>query len=243
MLDNAAYVNLLLVDSSGARIPAVADVGDPHQRARERWRASRPNRGLTWGREITGDAFVAKAESYGAFGSDKAILEIGPGYGRLLRACLGREVPFEKYVAVDISPMNVKYLTSEFERGDVEVILGDMETMALEQRFDVTLSSLTLKHMYPSFEAVLRNVERHLNPGAIVLFDLIEGEFQGFPPGNNPNPGNPLVRGNTYIHEYSRAEVEGILSAVSLELVAFDEVEHDPEQVRLLVVARKPSGE
>jgi SAM-dependent methyltransferase len=198
---------------------------------------------LTWGREITGEAFIAKAESYGAFGSDKAILEIGPGYGRLLRACLGRELPFEKYVAVDISPMNVKYVTREFERGDVDVILGDMESLALAERFDVALSSLTLKHMYPSFEAVLRNVERHLKPGAIVIFDLIEGEFQGFEHSNNPNPGNPLVRGNTYIREYSRAEVEGILASVPLELVAFDEVEHDQEQVRLLVVARKPSDE
>jgi hypothetical protein len=38
-------------------------------------------------------------------------------------------------------------------------------------------------------------------------------------------------------------QVKGILAAVPLALVAFDEVEHDPEQVRLLVVARKPSGE
>ena len=202
---------------------------EPHERSRVRWRAARPNKGLTWGKEVSGEAFIAKAESYGAFAPDTAILEVGPGYGRLLGECLRRKLPFEKYVAVDLSPTNVEYLTKQFGSSDVDVIVGDIETVALDGRFDVVLSSLTLKHLYPSFEAALRNVARHLNPGATVIFDLIEGDEQGFPLGRE-----------TYCRSYSRAEVEGILSGISLELMAFDEVEHDPEYVRLLVVARKP---
>jgi CBS domain-containing protein/SAM-dependent methyltransferase len=201
----------------------------PHERSQVRWRAAQPTKGLTWGMEISGEAFIEKAESYGAFGSDKSILEIGPGYGRLLRECLERALPFQKYVAVDISPANVKHLTEQFERSDVDVINGNIETVSLDQCFDAVLSSLTLKHLYPSFEAALRNVEPHLNPGATLLFDLFEGTLEVFSPSD----------GVTYLRGYSRSEVEAILAGIPLELVAFDYVEHAPGQVRLLVVARK----
>jgi CBS domain-containing protein len=203
---------------------------EPPQRSRARWRAVVPNEALTWGKELSGEAFIAKADSYGAFGVDKAILEIGPGYGRLLRECHRRKMPFRKYVAVDISPSNANYLSENFERGDVHVVVGDIETVVLNERFDAVISSLTFKHLYPSFETALRNVEQHLNDGATVIFDLMEGDSEGaFDP----------VGGISYIRSYPRAEVEEILSRIPLELVAFDEVEHDLEQVRLLVVARK----
>jgi SAM-dependent methyltransferase len=203
---------------------------EPFRRSKVRWRQVEPDEGLTWDKEVSGDAFVAKAKSYGAFGADKAILEIGPGYGRLLRACLRRKLTFARYLAVDISPTNVKYLIKQFKRTDVDVMVGDIETVKLDERFDVVLSSLVLKHLYPTFEKALRNVKRHLNPGATVIFDLVEGTHHGFQEDTV-----------TYIRAYSRAEVEEILSNVPLELVAFDEVEHDPEYPRLLVVARKAS--
>ena len=204
----------------------------PNERSRAVWRAARPRKGLTWGRELSGEAFVAKADSHGAFAAGQAILEIGPGYGRLLREILRRKLPFERYVAVDISPANAEYLRKEFARSDVSVIVGDVESVELEGRFDLVLSSLTLKHLYPSFEAGLRNVARHLNFGARVIFDLIENEPRQFFPADGP----------VYVRWYSREEVEEILSSVALELVAFDEVEHDPDYVRLLVVARKTRG-
>jgi hypothetical protein len=68
-----------------------------------------------------------------------------------------------------------------------------------------------------------------MRPGALAVFDLIEGQRRYF-----------AEDGVTYIRAYSRPEVEEILKAAGLELVAFDEVCHLPEYVRLLVVARKP---
>jgi CBS domain-containing protein len=204
----------------------------PNERSRAVWRGARPRKGLTWGKELSGEAFIDKAEAHGAFAADKAVLEIGPGYGRLLHECLRRGVPFRSYMGVDISPANAAHLTKEFDRPDFDVIVGDVETAELQGPFDVVLSSLTLKHLYPSFEAALRNVERHLNPGATVIFDLIESEPRQFFPADGP----------VYVRWYSRAEVEEILSRVGLELVTFDDVEHDPEYVRLLVVARKPAA-
>jgi CBS domain-containing protein len=203
---------------------------EPHERSRVLWRRAEPHEGLTWGRALSGEAFIAKAEAHGVFGADKKILEIGPGYGRLLREVLSRKLPFKRYVGVDISPTNVEYLSREFERGDFEVVYGDIETVSLQERFDAVLSSLTVKHLYPTFENTLRNVERYLNPGATVVFDLIEGTSSRFSRGEN-----------AFVREYSRSEVEEILSAVPLELVAFDEVDHDSEHLRLLVVAQKPS--
>lgn len=201
----------------------------PGERAKIRWRERAPHKALTWGIELSGDAFIAKAEPHGVFGPDKAVLEIGPGYGRLLSACLDRGLAFRRYVAVDISASNVRHLSERFDRDDVDFVHADIETASLDERFDAVLSSLTLKHLYPSFEAALRNVERRLNPGAKLIFDLIEGE---------PRRTAPDV---DYVRVYSRGEVEEILSAVRLESVEFDQVEHAPGWERLLVVARKPA--
>jgi len=43
----------------------------------------------------------------------------------------------------------------------------------------------------------------------------------------------------TYIKWYTRDEVKSIVNRIPLQLVSFDEVRHDPEHQRLLVVARK----
>ena len=55
-------------------------------RSRQRWEKTAPNAGLTWGEEISGDAFIDKANANNAFGAEKVVLEIGPGYGRLLKS-------------------------------------------------------------------------------------------------------------------------------------------------------------
>jgi SAM-dependent methyltransferase len=201
--------------------------GKPKERSKARWRNAAPNRTLTWGARLSGGAFVRKAESYGAYGPGKTILEVGPGYGRLFRECLRRELEFHRYVAIDISEKNVEYLRRELGRDDTEVILGDIESVSFDQTFDSVLSSLTFKHLYPSFEQALRNIERHLNPGSTVIFDLVEGDQALFEPAGS------------YNRAYSRTEVSQILRDCSLELVTFDEVQHHPDFTRLLVVARR----
>jgi SAM-dependent methyltransferase len=203
----------------------------PRERAKITWRLAQPDATwTTWGIKITGEAFIAKAASYGVFGPDRSILEVGPGYGRLLQECLRRKLPFRRYVAVDLSPANAEHLARQFDRPDVEIVNADIETVKLDERFDVMFSSLTLKHLYPSFEVALQNVQRHLNPGAAVVFDLIEGSFGSFTPAD----------GVSYVRGYTREEVAQLLPEIGLELNAFDQVEHSPGQVRLLVVARKP---
>jgi 2-polyprenyl-3-methyl-5-hydroxy-6-metoxy-1,4-benzoquinol methylase len=198
------------------------------ERSQERWRNVAPNEGLTWGYELSGDAFIAKASEYDAFSQDKKVLEIGPGYGRLLKACLDRSAPFAEYLGVDISPQNVDHLRQHFADKRVSFAIGDVTSMVLEKRYDVVLSSLVFKHLYPTFETALRNCVPQLNPQALICFDLIEGSGAVFESD-----------GVTYIKPYTRSEVSQILRRCGLDLVEFTSVRHDETHERLLTVARK----
>src|SRR6185295_16411982 len=207
--------------------------------AKSRWRATAPGPELTWGKELSGDAFVDRALAHHAFGPDRTVLEVGPGYGRILRSCLERSVPFHRWVGLDLSAENVQHLRQEFPDPRVEFVEGDAESARVDTPVDTVISSLTFKHIYPSFEVALRNVARQLSERGLVLFDLIEGTRRYF-------HWDEI----TYVREYSREDVEDLLARTPLELVGFDTVAHDRQHVRLLVVAatagdrldRDPSG-
>jgi SAM-dependent methyltransferase len=197
------------------------------ERAQTRWRNSGPDAELTWGRELSGDEFVAMAAAREVFRPETSILEIGPGYGRILRSILEAGLPFAEYLAVDISQQNVDFLRRTFDVPRVEFTHGDIESISLERTFDLVLSSLTFKHFYPSFEAALVNIKRHLAPGGMLFFDLPEGQRREF---RSEDVG--------YLRHYTRPQVEEILPRASFELVGFDHVKHDGEHVRLLVIAK-----
>lgn len=201
---------------------------DARERSRSRWRNTEPVAGLTWGKKISGQNFISKIASYKAFGPDKSVLEVGPGYGRLLQAMLEMEIPFDSYLGVDISAKNVARLKEQFSNAKIDFLPADVETAELGRTFDVVFSSLTFKHLFPSFEKALINLTRFINPGGMYFIDLIEGKQRYFEDD-----------GVTYIRLYERTEVEEILERAKLGLVAFDQVQHDPEHVRLLVVAKK----
>ena len=203
--------------------------GDARELARSRWRSTPPSTALTWGASVTGDAFVSRALAHDAFGPDRAVLEVGPGYGRILRSCLERSAPFRTYTGLDLSAENVRHLRGEFHDPRVTFVEGDAETAELPAPVDTILSSLTFKHMYPSFATALANLAGQLSARGLVLFDLIEGSRRYFHWDQT-----------TYLREYSRPEIADLLRGASLEPVAFDTVVHDRAHQRLLVVARVP---
>lgn len=200
---------------------------DAWERSKRRWRETAPTTQLTWSKELRGDGFISKVASYNAFGSEKAVLEIGPGYGRLLKAMMSQKTSFNKYVGVDISTRNVKYLKENFSSPKIDFICGDVEKISLNDAFDVVLSSLVFKHLFPSFERTLVNIKSYIKPDGLFFFDLIEGKRKFFE--------NDDV---TYIRHYTKSEVLEILDNSSLDILAFDEVQHDREHNRLLVVAK-----
>jgi SAM-dependent methyltransferase len=216
----------------GDRRPRIADQLEAilRLRSKKRWLQATPTSGLTWGKELPGEPFVAKLQAYGVLSAETSILEIGPGYGRLLKACITRGLPFSEYYALDISAQNIAWLQHSYQPHKVHFIVGDTETVSLPRTFDIVISSLTFKHLYPSFEQALRNISGFVTPGGRFLFDLREGRMRLFDPRD-------MV---TYVRWYSRAEVRQILSTVGLTFVTFDHVQHDPSHRRLLVVAEKP---
>ena len=177
---------------------------DPNwERSRTRWRGAKPDSWLTWGQELTGEAFVSKVESYASFDNETTVLEIGPGYGRILRSFLARGIPFKEYYGLDISEQNVEYLREQFPQPAVHFIQADVEVASFPFQFDVGFSSLVFKHLYPSFEAVLRNCSRYMSPHGQLIFDLIEGDQRRW-----------KSEGKSYVRRYRRDEVLEILGKV-----------------------------
>ncbi len=214
------------IDQLEAQLRALEPGG--WDRSRERWRAVRPDAGLTWGHELSGDAFIAKISEYGAFNPSTRILEVGPGYGRLLKACLDLGVPFSEYVGLDISASNIEHLGRRFADQRTSFVLGDAESADLGKGYDLLVSSLVFKHLYPTFEAALSNCAKALEVGALACFDLIEGDHSMFEADRM-----------TYIKCYTPPQVESILHRAGFDLVAFDRVKHDQDHERLLTVARR----
>jgi SAM-dependent methyltransferase len=210
------------------RLHQLEEEGRPGERAKQRWRDARPEPGLTWGREVSGDPAVEAAERHGVFGPDATVVEIGPGYGRILGAALRRGVAFRRYVAVDLSEENVRHLRAEFDDPRVEIVQGDAETVEIGEPIDVAISFLTFKHIYPSFAIALANLGRQLRPGGTIAFDLIEGTREYFHRDKH-----------TFMREYTREEAAEIVAGASLELVEIDRVEHAPGRTRMLIVATR----
>lgn len=200
---------------------------DSYSHAKKRWVEAKPDLHLTWNKEIPGEPFVQKVLQYGVIESTKNILEIGPGWGRLLNGMVNLNVKFNEYYGVDISEQNIKYLKSKYSDSKFHFIHGDIESVNIGIMFDVVISSLTLKHLFPTFEKALHNISNQMRKGGIILFDLIEGDVAFY------------EEDGTYIHHYTRSQIEKIARSCNLELVGFDKVIHAPGFSRLLVIARK----
>ncbi len=211
---------------AGRRQVDPSDVSSEAQaRSQSRWRGARPELDLTWGEALSGRGFVTKLAEHADLADDSRLLEIGPGYGRLLSAYLEQGLPFASYTGVDLSEQNVSYLRERFADPRISFIQGDASSVPLPA-FDVGMSSLTFKHFYPTFEATLANCGSTMTDGGRVIFDLLEGTRAYFEHDDI-----------TFVHSYQRPEVERIVAQAGLRVRAFDQVEHGPNRTRLLVVA------
>jgi len=200
--------------------------------ARRRWQNSRPESDLTWSRQLPGNAFIRCAMGYDLFGPDRSILEIGPGYGRLLEAMEQEGAEYADYLGIDISANQIDFLTGKFGNSRREFLLGDVETITTNRRFDSVISSLTFKHLFPTFEKAMTNIAQMMNPDGKVFIDFIEGDRRLFEED-----------GVTFIRQYTREELQHIMNSTGFHVIAFDQVEHSPQFTRLVVIAsRKPAA-
>src|SRR6185312_10510163 len=211
----------------------------------QRWKKCKPDPALTWGRKLTGDAFVETCNKYASFSLQKSILELGPGYGRILSSLVSKNIPFEQYTGVDISFNNVQELQRTFLLDRVNFVQGDFSTIQLSQHFDIVLSSLTLKHQYPTFINVIKNISKYVKKNGLFIFDLLENNEIT---SSNVNIDKLLEFGpsfstweetGTFVGFYTKEEVSILLTHLQLELVTFDHVTHwEGIGERLVVVAK-----
>ena len=135
-----------------SRLRQVESAGSTADRSKRRWREAPPDAGLTWGDEVSGEPAVEAAQRYGVFGPDHAVLEIGPGYGRILGAALARGVEFRRYIGLDLSEENVRPPASRPSTiPGSRSVCGDVESASFDEPLDAAYSFLTFKHIYPSF--------------------------------------------------------------------------------------------
>ncbi len=217
-------------------------MGKDSEIAMRRWLSCQPNEGLTWGIKITGDSFIELAQKYMIFSSNRSILELGPGYGRLLSSILRMNIPFKSYTGVDISKNNIEYLGHHFRQKDIDFVEGCFSEVRLNRKYDIVLSSLTLKHQYPTFHNSLANIDQYVNDNGMYCFDLMENRniYDG---KEDLTKGPSLVsweKDGTYIAHYTQKECLRILDRIPLKIKAFDHVTHVRELGdRLVVIAAK----
>jgi SAM-dependent methyltransferase len=197
-----------------------------------RWLEASPTAGLTLGVELTGDTFIDFLTRHFRFDSDSRLLEIGPGYGRILRSLISRGLPFHSYMGLDLSDHNVEFLRGAvtdrrvcFERGDVDTYTGS-------DRFDLAFSSLTFQHFYPTFERHLTQLLSRIAPDGVVAFDLLERRwFYPFAEYFEVRHG-----ATTYVRAYRQGELDRIAGRSGGRLVALDSVALLPGRNNLGVV-------
>jgi SAM-dependent methyltransferase len=198
------------------------------------WRESQPNETLTWGRAITGDAFISQARAHGAFGDNHVVAEVGPGYGRLAAAALRSQIPFRTWIGVDLSAASLAHLRETYPGDRFTWVHSDAAEVVLDEKIDTLLSSLTLKHIYPSFEATLVNLAGQLSPGGVVCFDVPEATLVD----RIRRRTRDFVEGDIYMRRYTRSELSEIAAQAGLDIVAFEDVHHGEGPTRLFVTAR-----
>lgn len=206
--------------------------------ATERWRKHTSAEGLTWGVMLDGTALVEAIERHARL-AGAAVLEIGPGYGRFLRSLVDSSMPFASYIGLDISEHWVRELADEFrDNKNIAFVRGDAsqaDALFAGRRFDVIVSMLTWKHLYPDFKAAARASRPLLTENGRLIFDLPETNL-AWPAPPNLESGTFEETG-TFTRTYTRREVELLLDDAGLSIVAFDEIEHAPGKRRLLIIA------
>jgi len=192
--------------------------------AKSRWKSSNPDEHLTWGFELTGDAFIEQLSSRNLISENSSLLE----YGRLMLSIQKMNLGYGNYLGLDISPNQVTYLTEKFGNENTKYMHGDMEEVSLDGEYDLLFSSLTFKHIYPSFEKGLNNLGKSIKPGGHAVVDFIEGNRRVFEKDQV-----------TYVRSYSKGQLTDLFGACGFKEPVFDYVDHAQGFQRLLVIAEK----
>src|SRR5487761_1149180 len=149
---------------------------------------------------MSGDTLWDFYQKMRTFSAGDRILEIGPGYGRLLKTAIERNVAFSAYTALELSAARVAQLRAEFNLGTVRFVEGDIDSWVGDQPFDVVICSSNFEHLHPDCKRALRNIHEQLAPDGSVFIDFKQAEESTF----------SFEETGTYVREYTRDELVGV---------------------------------
>ena len=205
--------------------------------SQSRWRADEPDAGLTWGVPMSGQEFVRVLFDHFDF-TGGTIVEIGPGYGRILSELLKRSAPFRRYIGLEISPARVARLREQFTDPRVEFRRADILSGAnLDATADLVFSSAVFEHLYPDFGKAMQTISGFLRPAGIAVIDFIRDD-------NDLEKSASWFDKETYMRTYSTQELHDLFGRHGFtinhgERISFGTDILNREIARSLVVAVK----
>ncbi len=174
-----------------------------------RWRGDESRSTLTWGREMDGDQLVALYTELHEFSERTQVLEIGPGYGRILKALLDRKTTFQSYFGLDLSGSRVAALAGQFSDPRVHFAEGDVMDFDVDRKFDLVVSSATFEHLYPDARRALCNLHARCLPNTTLAIDFIK----------HPEPKSYFEDNGTYIRVYTPEQLRTIFAESGFEVL------------------------
>jgi SAM-dependent methyltransferase len=183
--------------------------------AEARWTGKESDASLTWGSIMTGDTFIDQVERLSSFGPFQRILEIGPGYGRLLATLLQRGRRFREFVGLDLSVSRVDQLTARFGDSTVRFSVGNIDSHMSDGFFDLVISSATFEHIFPSVRSSLQNIHTALTQQGMAFIDFISADEHL----SMSRAYFESEAGGAFIRVYSRDELLAFFAAAGFEVV------------------------
>lgn len=108
------------------------------------------------------DAVINKILDNAGVQAGVSVLDVACGTGVLISDYLNRKVA--SVTAVDIAPEMVKIARHKFPQNNVQILLGDIESIPLNQKFDCIMVYNAFPH-FPDPKHLLQVLSGMLNPG------------------------------------------------------------------------------
>ncbi len=185
-----------------------------------RWRRDEPEADLTWGRIMTGDSFVDFMLRNGVSARDpQKYLEIGPGYGRILRSLLDRDCRIARYLGIELSWARTRRLKASFAENcpNIDFQCASCETVAVNETFDLVFSSSTFEHLHPDFSIALNNIGKYVVRGGDVYIDFIQRDDEGKTRSSTFETG-------AFVRVYSIDEITALFNHCGIAINAIESI-------------------
>ena len=211
--------------------------------SQDRWTKSESAEGLTWGAIMTGDTFFDAISGLVNFTPATRIIEIGPGYGRLLRTLLDRGLSFSRYTGLELSSYRVQELSKEFATNP-KIVFKQFDALTnIPPAFDLAISSSTFEHLYPDCSQALANLKSIAAPGGITALDVLDPVHGPVGSKFHGNEESHTKGTSTYVRIYAEEEIIVLHEETGLSVITKKHfsVGNDAAGMpinRLLIVAR-----